>query len=80
MRRDIDRRHYTAREPKEGEKLPHIAGFNLLLTAEHRKLPRAMRRVLAGVRRPLRTWELAQVLIREATEVVAASRSTKGGA
>lgn len=52
MKKDRDRRHYQRKgEPQR------IAGLNLALDADQQKLPRNIRRVLAGVRRPLRVEE-----------------------
>lgn len=73
MRRNIDRRHFTIGKPKPkpGQNTPHIAGFNLVLTATQRALPRNIRRALAGVRRPLRLAE---------RRALAADRTAKEGA
>lgn len=54
MRRKIDRRHFRK---TDGTSACAIAGFNLALGADQQKLPRSIRRVLAGVRRPLRAEE-----------------------
>lgn len=70
--KDRDRQHYQ----RKGE--PHrIAGFNLALDADQQKLPRNIRRVLAGVRRPLRLTEWAAVITREANKVLALPRTAK---
>ena len=49
MAKKIDKGLY---HKADGTSVCAIAGFNLALGAEDRRLPRALRRVLAGVRRP----------------------------
>lgn len=67
QRRDIDRRLYVPAGAKPGVKVPVMAGFNLKLNAEDRKLPRNLRRVLAGVRRPVRGREWFELAAHDAT-------------
>lgn len=71
QRRDIDRRLYVPAGTKPGVNVPVMAGFNQALSAEDRKLPRNLRRVLAGVRRPVRG--------REWFELAARDRALPGG-
>lgn len=73
-RRQIDRRHYQRTGTPQ-----RIAGFNRTLTDDEQKLPRGIRRVLAGVRRPLRLTEWAAVITREANKVLALPRTAKVG-
>lgn len=64
-RRDIDRRLYLPTGAKPGANVPVMAGFNLKLNAGDRKLPRNLRRILAGVRRPVRWGEWFELASRD---------------